>query len=482
MQATVFVQDNGTPPRQSQASIVVKIVGSDKRAPTIKASNTSLQLEENFIDYSAPLFKIEAEPNIADSNVIFELVKGKTDITNKDQTFILDPKSDNTAEIKLARPLDYEKVTEYTLTVRVKNKNQMETTATYTVKVLDVNDEVPTFIDVIKGSVIENEKAGQQVMVVKAVDKDGTSANNIVKYSIDGDGEDLFEIDPDSGTITSKDTFDREEKDLYHIKVKAYDNSPSALFKNNLPNIAYQQFQITVEDRNDNKPIFTQPTYLFEKISEKSDKGSVIGEVKAEDKDTASLIKYKIEDGDPSGTFAIEELTGRIKLAGKLDFETTEEYKLTIIADDGFFNDTAIVIIKILDENDELPQFEEYNKTIQLEEEKEYYDCILILKAFDPDIKDRNADQKIIFKVDENNQDYIQIDNSGCVRITKTLDRDPPDGASTRQVIIHAYDNNGVDPTLSSSTDFNIELKDINDNAPYLSIVSNSAHILHLKY
>lgn len=49
---------------------------------------------------------------------VFELVAGRTDQTNKQQTFLLTPHG-NTAYIRMARPMDYESISEYTLTVRI---------------------------------------------------------------------------------------------------------------------------------------------------------------------------------------------------------------------------------------------------------------------------------------------------------------------------------------------------------------------------
>ena len=51
--------------------------------------------------------------------------------------------------------------------------------------------------------------------------------------------------------------------------------------------------------------------------------------------------------------------------------------------------------------------------------------------AYDPDIKDRNADQHIAyFIVKEDQQPLIGIDKSGCMTLKKPLDRDGPLGYS----------------------------------------------------
>jgi len=87
--------------------------------------------------------------------------------------------SKDVADIKLVQRLDYESNTHYSLTVRVTNEYGLTAETVVDVEVLDVNDNIPYFHD-IKGSVLENEPQGVFVMQVRAIDADGTSANNQV--------------------------------------------------------------------------------------------------------------------------------------------------------------------------------------------------------------------------------------------------------------------------------------------------------------
>lgn len=90
--------------------------------------------------------------------------------------------SKNTADIKLAKSLDYESNTEYTLSVRVKNNYKLAAETVINVDVLDVNDNIPVFQQMKKGSVLENEPSGAPVMQVRAIDADGTLAHNKVMH------------------------------------------------------------------------------------------------------------------------------------------------------------------------------------------------------------------------------------------------------------------------------------------------------------
>lgn len=92
--------------------------------------------------------------------------------------------------------------------------------------------------------------------------------------------------------------------------------------------------------------------------------------------------------------------------------------------------------------------------------------------------------------VKEDQQSLMTIDKNGCLSLIKPLDRDPPNGYATWQVIIQASDEGGAPPkSLQASTEVIIALRDINDNAPYLDMVSYilwsrllHAHIYVLPY
>lgn len=56
------------------------------------------------------------------------------------------------------------------------------------------------------------------------------------------------------------------------------------------------------------------------------------------------------------------------------------------------------------------------------------------------------------------------------------LDRDPPNGFPQWQVLISAKDEDGGPTSLSESTEVIIDLTDINDNAPFLSMVSTNMY------
>lgn len=123
--------------------------------------------------------------------------------------------------IRLARPLDFDTVSSYKLTVRASDggvgavRNVHSSTANVSVVVRDVQDERPVFTNSPYSIVIdENTPAGVRVLKVTAEDGDAGSKRPVV-LSIDDDSLGYFTIENESnGTayvFTGDNPIDRED-------------------------------------------------------------------------------------------------------------------------------------------------------------------------------------------------------------------------------------------------------------------------------
>ncbi|XP_061519659.1 DE-cadherin [Anopheles gambiae] len=461
------VDPQGEAVQDAEVDVKVRVVESNKLPPYFtKVQAAALVLNETFKNYTESLAEFEAESNIPEKpEVIFELIQGRAEQTNSKNTFLLE-QINNTASIKLGKTLDYETVTEYTLTVSVKNSHDLVAETVLKIKVLDENDIIPVFTEVTSGTIPEDEPPGTPVMQVRAYDLDGTPANNIVSYRFDDENQQLFHIDSRTGNITSRVEFDREATDSYHLKIIAEDNSPSALYRNGKPNSISQLFIIKISDKNDHQPKFVKDHFVAENVPEDANINTVVIEVTALDQDTASLITYSIIEGNVGDAFKIDENTGRISVNSRLDYETIREYMLIVQADDGIFQDNATVSIKIENVNDNPPRFIDL-RNVTIQEETIPPGCIMTIQAYDPDIENRDEPQHIRFSFVKEQEDLLEIDDTGCLRLRKALDRDPPQGFKSWQFIITATDEDGAGKKTPATV--NIFLEDINDNAPRLS-------------
>ncbi|KFQ21079.1 Protocadherin beta-15, partial [Mesitornis unicolor] len=146
---------------------------------------------------------------------------------------------------------------------------------------------------------------------------------------------------------------DREEhSELYFSLIAVDGGSP--------PRSGTTQIHIVVLDVNDNAPIFTQELYIG-KVLENAPEGSVILSVVATDRDAGpnGNISYQFiqKVGQSHSAFAIDPLSGEIKLTKPLDFEEAENHELSVRATDGGgLSAICKVLVEVVDVNDNAPE------------------------------------------------------------------------------------------------------------------------------
>lgn len=108
-------------------------------------------------------------------------------------------------------------------------------------------------------SVREEQKPGTAVVKIRATDRDN-GYNASVSYAIlkgrDSDGYEVFAIDSMTGVITTKESFDHEEKSIYRLAVAASDGGRP-------PKQTVRLLRVEILDLNDNRPTFTSSSLVF---------------------------------------------------------------------------------------------------------------------------------------------------------------------------------------------------------------------------
>ncbi|XP_040581523.1 DE-cadherin [Lepeophtheirus salmonis] len=469
--------DSGSPPKSTEIDITIEVVQSNNKPPSfLQGPGAEIKVSEMYNDYSEAIATYTATSNIEDDpTVFFQLVSGRTEQTNKDGTFraVQDQNRPHICKIYLAKQLEYESVTQYTLTLQVRNAPDLVAEAQLVINVLDKNNQAPIFVNIESGSVLEHEKIGTTVMQVSAIDHDGTYPNNRVYYRIASEEmKNKFNINPDTGVITTKVEFDREERAVYSLPIIGEDGAASALLKNGQPNSTPLSFRIVIADINDNPPYFPHSNYSAD-VPENQDLGSKVMEVTAKDKDTeASITTYSIKSGNIGGAFSIEEKTGFIRVASKLDYESIKIYHLVIQAWDGKYSSEGRVDIHISNENDMKPVFSKERYTANLKEEQIPTYPIFQVSAMDPDI-DPGGPQNMSYYLDSNSQtaSHFSVNSvTGDLNIIRKLDRDLPYGFPQWNIYVFAKDENGGPKGIESFVEMVIVLEDINDNSPFLNM------------
>ncbi|NXB24298.1 CADH8 protein, partial [Rhagologus leucostigma] len=303
----------------------------------------------------------------------------------------------HTAIIKTALPnMDREAKEEYFVVIQAKDMGGhmggLSGTTTVTITLTDVNDNPPKFAQSLYHfSVMEDVALGEPIGRVKANDLDiGENAKSSYDI-IEGDGMDIFEITTDAhtqdGIIRVRKPLDFETKKSYTLKVEAANIHIDPRFLSGGPFKDMATMKIVVEDA-DEPPVFSSPTYLLE-VHENAALNSVLGQVTAHDPDASSSpIRFSIDrHTDLERQFNINAEDGKITLATPLDRETSTWHNITIVATETRNHSQVSrvpVAIKVLDVNDNAPEFASEHEAFLCENGKPGQ-VIQIVSAVDKD-------------------------------------------------------------------------------------------------
>lgn len=257
---------------------------------------------------------------------------------------------DNNGTIRTKAKLDRETKQNYKINISVSD-GSLSDYAIVIVNVTDINDNTPTFTGSYPDvHLSEDNKSGTSVKQVLASDLD-EGFNSEMSFSLQG-GDGKIDIDSKTGLITLVKELDRETQASYNLTVIVSDHGqPSRSDKVN--------FTLTVDDINDNPPIFTNSKYEV-KVRENRGTGDVLLNVTATDLDEGENSRLEYQIVDSPGFFQVNPATGEMSLIQSLDFETAREFSLNIEAKDGgspSLVGKCTVHVQVQDVNDNAPEF-----------------------------------------------------------------------------------------------------------------------------
>lgn len=462
----IKAQDGGRPPLiNSTGMVVVQVVDVNDNAPMFVSTPFQASVLENVpIGYSV----IHIQAIDADSGNNAHLEYQLTD-TSPSFPFII---NNSTGWITVSMELDRETTEFFNFGVEARDHGVpvMSSSASVSVTVLDVNDNVPTFTQKLYNLKInEDAPVGASVLSVTAIDRD---VNSVVTYQISsGNTRNRFAITSQSGggLITLALPLDYKQERQYILLVTASDGT----------RFDTAQIFINVTDANTHRPVFQSANYQV-LLSEDRPVGSTVVVISATDEDTGenARITYVMEDNVPQ--FKIDPDTGAITTQIEIDYEDQASYTLAIIAQDNGIpqkSDTTYVEIIVLDANDNAPQFLRaiYQGTVF--EDAPVYTSVLQVSASD---RDSGSNGRVSFTFqggDDGDGDFFIEPYSGIIRTARKLDRE---NVATYNLKAFAVDK-GV-PPLKAAVDIQVSVQDINDNAPvfekdelYIYVEENSS-------
>ncbi|XP_069445975.1 protocadherin beta-15-like [Ovis canadensis] len=287
------------------------------------------------------------------------------------------------------------------------------------------------------------------------------------------DNEPRLQLDLQTGKLTLNEKLDREEMCgptdpcVMHFQVLL--KKPLGVFR----------AELLVRDINDHAPEFPEREMTL-KIPENSPPGTVFPLKKAQDLDVGNnnIQNYSIS---PNSYFHVSTRSrgdGRkypeLVLDRELDREKQALLRLTLTALDGGSpprSGTTEVRILVLDINDNAPEFAQAHYQVQVLENSPVGALVVKVSARDLDTGTNGEVSYSLFYSSQEMSPTFELNSlSGEVRLIKKLDFET---VPSYDLDIDAFDGGG----LSGKCSVSIEVVDVNDNAPELTISSLTSPI-----
>ena len=172
-------------------------------------------------------------------------------------------------------------------------------------------------------SVIPNAQAGEHVgPPVTATDAD---QGDTVTYSLQGADAASFEIEPQTGQITTRVALSSAQVgDTYSVTVIASDGTAEARITVTI--------SVTASPPN-NPPVFSEGESATRSVAENAAGANVGSPVSATDRDQGDTLTYTLSGAD-AASFDIVSTSGQIRTSAALDYETKASYIVTVTATD----------------------------------------------------------------------------------------------------------------------------------------------------
>lgn len=370
--------------------------------------------------------------------------------------FVID---EHTGIIRTATIIDRETTIKYELTVIARSGLAYAET-TVTIVVLDVNDNAPVFArDFDEIRLPENAAVGQVVYVSRAHDKD-SGINSRIAYSLAYNPNDQFRVSESTGVLYLNRPIQVDPETMLTVELIAMDGgSPPLSSKNTI--------LITIEDVNDHTPVFDHTSYETS-LLETTHVNKRFFALPASDADLGAngRISYRILEGNGDDKFGIFP-DGYMFVKRQLDREERDYYSLVVSCmDDGdpSRSSTVPVIIHIIDENDNAPQFTNTTFTFAVAENEPIDSFVGKITATDRDIG-RNAE--LIYMLSSSQIDFSIDPRNGFIKTMRKFDREALVASTGRNVITleATVTDNGL-VRLKDTVKVNIYILDVNDNEP----------------
>ena len=247
--------------------------------------------------------------------------------------------------------LDYETKSTYTVTVTVSDAQGNIDIISVTINIQDVNETVannpPIFSDGSSTIRSITENAETNINIGSPITATDPDSGDSLTYSLSGTDAASFDIDSETGQLTTKAALDFETKNTYTVIITVSDGT---LTDTITVTINITDIDETIPNR---VPVFTDGSSTTRAIAETTTAGTDIGTaVVATDADGDTLT-YTL-GGTDAASFDIDTTTGQLKTKATLNFDTKNSYTVDVSVSDGKGGSASITVsINVTEEVEE---------------------------------------------------------------------------------------------------------------------------------
>ena len=322
--------------------------------------------------------------------------------------------------------------------------------------------DAPVFSETVyEWEISEDTESGETFTQIQAESQDGS---DILYEIIDGNVNNIFYINPDTGVVSLAGSLDYETQMSYGLVIKATDGHKRE---------STVLLLVYVLDVDDNIPLV--PPSAFLQVEQYRPIGYPVGQVECVDEDYVNA-SFSFNFVQPSDVFTIDN-NGILRVNSTLD--TTPVYVLPVACYDLSDTDivsTGIITVQVVFVNLYKPEFDLDSYSVSVAENVDIQSLVTIVHADDDDIGSLG---QVSFSIIAGNPDKFYVDStSGEINVLTALDREVE---NLYVLTVEAVDGGiGVNDTIrkTSTTTVTIHILDINDNPPLLNEVSYAEAIL----
>ncbi|XP_059845918.1 protocadherin-10-like [Hypanus sabinus] len=346
----VHAIDSGHLPIPQYCDVLVDVIDVNDNAPDLLVTSMSNAVAEN-TPVGTIIGLISAEDKDSERN-------GQVQCRIPNELpFKLNSSINNNWKLFIQHALDRETTSRYDITVICADTGDAPLTSkkTISVEVSDINDNAPSFTQsVYTANIMENNDIGDSIFSLTAFDPD-SGQNSLLNFTIlNSPVVSYVSINPQSGVIFARRSFDYEILKNFQIQVQVQDSGVPALSSN-------VTIDVVILDQNDNAPVIVHPlpeygSTVMETISRFAEPGYFLVKVSATDADAGlnARLSYDIFQATHRDLFTVSAGTGEVwSIRGIQSKDASKQRLVIVVKDHGTPSLSATVTIVISVTGDE---------------------------------------------------------------------------------------------------------------------------------